>query len=40
MASQQVRQKVSTALMCDIFFHKLKPVKKLPSDLSHAAELK
>ena len=32
MANKQVHQKVSTALMRDIFFHKLKPGEKLPSE--------
>jgi GntR family transcriptional repressor for pyruvate dehydrogenase complex len=32
MANQQVHQKVSTALMRDIFFHKLKPGEKLLSE--------
>lgn len=32
MANQQAHQRVSTSLMRDIFFHKLKPGEKLPSE--------
>jgi GntR family transcriptional regulator, transcriptional repressor for pyruvate dehydrogenase complex len=32
MANQQVHQRVSTTLMRDIFFHKLQPGEKLPSE--------
>ena len=32
MANQQAHQKVSTALMRDIFFHKLRPGEKLPPE--------
>jgi DNA-binding FadR family transcriptional regulator len=32
MANKQAHQKVSTALMRDIFFHKLSPGEKLPSE--------
>lgn len=32
MANQQAHQKISTSLMRDIFFHKLKPGEKLPSE--------
>ena len=32
MTNQQAHQKISTALMRDIFFHKLQPGEKLPSE--------
>lgn len=32
MANQQAHQKISASLMRDIFFHKLKPGEKLPSE--------